>query len=50
MSRRITELVNSVLANEGAAPLSEGQILDLIDTGSSQGGSQVRLKICIRWP
>ncbi len=42
MVRRITELVNSVVTSEGAAPLSEDQILDLIDTGASEGGSQVR--------
>ena len=47
MRERLVELVNSVITSQGATPLSEGQILDLIDTGSSQGGSQVCSRSCV---
>lgn len=42
MAERITATVNSVLAEEAAAgPLSESDVLGLIDLGKSEGGSQV---------
>ncbi|KAK9826270.1 hypothetical protein WJX74_004713 [Apatococcus lobatus] len=42
MVSSLSKLVNAVLTEQGADALREGQILDLIDTGSSEGGSQDR--------
>ncbi|WIA11614.1 hypothetical protein OEZ85_011718 [Tetradesmus obliquus] len=43
MLARITQLINSVLAEEeGAAPLSEQDVVGLIELGGSQGGPQGR--------
>ena len=41
MVASLTKHVNAVLTEHGADPLSNSQILDLIDAGSSEGGSQV---------
>ena len=43
MAARITAMVNEVLSEEepGAKQLSEADVLGLIDTGGSEGGSQV---------
>lgn len=41
MADRITDEVNGILCQEAGAPtLSKQAVLDLIDQGSSQGGSQ----------
>jgi len=41
MADRITDEVNSILCQEDGAPqLSKQAVLDLIDQGASQGGSQ----------
>ncbi|EPS60422.1 hypothetical protein M569_14381, partial [Genlisea aurea] len=37
---RVTEYVNDILAGEGAAPLSENDVLEAIDSGKSEGGSE----------
>lgn len=44
MTTRITELVNSTLEGErnGEVALTEGQVLDLIDSGASEGGAEGR--------
>ncbi len=44
MAARITAMVNEVVSQEepGSQPLSEADVLGLIDTGGSEGGSQVR--------
>lgn len=44
MAERITAMVNEVLAEEepGSKALTEDDVLALIDTGGSEGGSQVR--------
>lgn len=41
MADAITGLVNETLP-EGSPALSKAEVLDLIDTGGSQGGSEVR--------
>lgn len=43
MAKRITAMVNEVLAQEepGTKALTEDDVLALIDTGGSEGGSQV---------
>jgi hypothetical protein len=42
MARRITAMVNEVIAEEGiSGPLSVEDVLLLIDSGASQGGSEV---------
>ena len=42
MAKRITELVNEILvAEEKDGGLSTEQVLDLIDTGRSEGGAEV---------
>jgi hypothetical protein len=43
MAARITAMVNEVLSEEepGTKQLSEADVLGLIDTGGSEGGSQV---------
>ena len=42
MASRISELVNAALADEGeAVQLETSEILDLIDLGRSEGGSEV---------
>ena len=42
MAQAITGLVNETL--QGSATLSQSEVLDLIDLGNSQGGSQVSLR------
>lgn len=43
MAARISDLVNASLADEDEkAQLDTSEILDLIDLGRSEGGSQVR--------
>ncbi|EIE20057.1 3',5'-bisphosphate nucleotidase [Coccomyxa subellipsoidea C-169] len=44
MAARITAMVNEVVSQEepGSQPLSEADVLGLIDTGGSEGGSQGR--------
>lgn len=43
MAARITAMVNEVLSEEepGTKQLSEADVLGLIDTGGSEGGSRV---------
>ena len=42
MTSRVTELVNEVIAEgTNGRPLSEDEVLALIDQGASQGGSEV---------
>ena len=44
MADRITDEVNGVLSQEGSKQtLSKQAVLDLIDQGASQGGSQARI-------
>ena len=48
MTQRITSIVNEVIRGEcGAEPLTETKVLELIDTGSSEGGSQVAPSACV---
>jgi 3'(2'), 5'-bisphosphate nucleotidase/inositol polyphosphate 1-phosphatase len=45
MLERITQLVNETIASDGAldvAPLSKEEVLEAIDRGSSEGGSNGR--------
>ena len=46
MADRITAVVNDVLGQDSnAGPLSREEVLQLIDSGGSEGGAQVRV-----WP
>ena len=46
MAGRISELVNAALADEGeGVHLPTSEILDLIDLGRSEGGSEVCLSL-----
>ena len=46
MASRISELVNAALADEGEnVHLATSEILDLIDVGRSQGGSEVHFNL-----